>query len=156
MRLLKELKAEGMHVPFRGNAYAIQSLLAGDIEFMFPTTGEALPLARGGKIRVLGVTSNKRLADFPDVPTLAELGLQDFSPSVWYIFMVPAATPQATIGQLHNAYAQALNDPAIIKQLTALGYVPDTRTPEDAKAYLKQEAVRWKTVVRENNITNYE
>ncbi|AZG08226.1 tripartite tricarboxylate transporter substrate binding protein [Pigmentiphaga sp. H8] len=156
VRLLKELGGTGTHVPFKGNAYAIQSLAANDVQFMFPTTADALPLVQAGKIRILGVTSDKRLPLIPDVPTMKELGQADFTPSVWYMFMVPSATPKETITRLYDAYAKALNDPAINKQLVGLGYAPETRTPADAKAYLKQEAAKWKKVVEENHITNYE
>lgn len=156
VRLLKELGGNGLHVPFRGNAYAIQSLMANDVQFMFPTTAEALPLVQAGRIRVLGITANKRLASFPGVPTMTELGLADFAPSVWYVFMVPSATPQETVARLHAAYAEALHDPAVSKQLAALGYAAETRSPADAKAYLKLEAARWNKVVQENKITNYE
>lgn len=156
VRLLKGLGGNGMHVPFRGNAYAIQSLLANEVQFMFTTTAEALPLMHAGKIRVLGVTSQKRMPSFPGVPTMTELGLADFSPSVWYTFMVPSATPRETVARLHDAYAKAINDPATSKRLTALGYAAETRNPEDAKAHLKLEAARWKKVVQENNIKSDE
>lgn len=154
VRLLKEINGKGTHVPYKGNAYAIQGLLGGEVQFMFPTTAEALPLVQGGKLRVLALASEKRVAAFPNVPTLKELGFGDFAPKIWYAFLVPAATPDETVSRLSGAFAKAVADPAVQERLIKLGFTPELRGAADTGAFIKEEASRWKKVVQENNITS--
>jgi tripartite-type tricarboxylate transporter receptor subunit TctC len=154
LRLLKEIAGKGIHVPYKGNAYALQGLLGGDVQFMFPTTAEALPLAQGGKLRVLALASEKRMTAFPNVPTLAELGFVDFAPKIWYAFLVPSATPDEIVLRLYGAFAAALTDPAVQGRLTQLGFTTQLRGAAETGAFIKAEAARWRQVVQENNVTN--
>jgi tripartite-type tricarboxylate transporter receptor subunit TctC len=154
LRLLKEIGGKGTHVPYKGNAYAIQGLLGGEVQFMFPSTAEALPLVQGGKLRVLGLTADQRLPVFPDVPTMKELGFADFTPKIWYAFLVPSGTPADTVTRLHDAFAQAVRDPVVQQKLNGLGFTPEVRTGAEVAAFMKSEAGRWKKVVQDNNVTN--
>lgn len=154
LRLLKALDGKGIHVPYKGNAYALQGLLGGEVQFMFPTTAEALPLAQGGKLKVLALASEKRMDAFPNVPTLKELGFGDFTPKVWYAFLVPAATPDPTVSRLYDAFAKALADSTVQDRLTKLGFTPELGDPARTREFIAAEASRWKKVVQENRVTN--
>ncbi len=101
VRLINELSGTGNHIPYRGNSDATQALLGNQVQLFFPGSAEALPLAKSGKVRLLGVTSDQRLSSLPDVPTMKELGFADFTPRLWYAFLVPASTPHAVVSRLH-------------------------------------------------------
>jgi tripartite-type tricarboxylate transporter receptor subunit TctC len=154
LQLLKEINGKGTHVPYKGNAPAIQGLLAGDIQFMFPSPAETIPLVQGGKLRVLGVTSDNRLPAFPNVPTMKELGLSEFAPKIWYAFLVPSGTPPDAVSRLHDAFAKAVADPSVQERLIALGFSPEVKGSAETAAFIKAEAARWKKVVQENSITS--
>lgn len=152
VRLLNQVNGTGNHVPYKGNADAIQALLGNHVQLFFPSTAEALPLAKAGKIRVIGVASESRLSALPDVPTLKELGVADFNPRLWYALLAPANTPPDVISRLHGAFAKALADPAVREKLVGLGFAPENRDPASVAAFMKSEAVRWSKVIRDNNI----
>ena len=154
LRMLKETGGKGVHVPYKGNAPALQGVLASDVHFMFPTTFEALPLMQGGKVRVLAVTADSRLSTFPDVPTMKELGFGESAPRIWYVFLMPAGTSADAVNRVQDAFAKALADPAIQANLSARGYITEIRTSAEAAAFLKAEAARWKKVVQDNGITS--
>jgi len=153
LRLLKDIGGKGIHVPYRGNAPALQGLLAGDVNFMFPTTFEAMPLVQANKVRVLGITSDARLPTFSNVPTMKELGLGDFNPRIWYAFLLPAGAKPDVVARFHDAFAQAVMDPGIQAQLTARGYIPEAKSTAETAAFIKSEYMRWKKVVQENGVT---
>src|SRR5207247_1392591 len=121
VRLLKEVNGTGNHIPYKGNADAIQALQGNQIQLFFPSTAEALSLAKSGKVRLLGVTSEQRVPTLPDVPTMKELGFAEFNPRLWYAFLAPAKTPANVVSGLHDAFAKATMDASVQKQLTALG-----------------------------------
>ena len=153
LRLLKDIGGKGTHVPYRGNAPALQGLLGGDVNFMFPTTFEAMPLVQANKVRVLGVTSDARLPTFSSVPTMKELGFADLTPRIWYAFLLPAGSKPEVVARVHDAFAKAVMDPGIQTQLRARGYIPEARSTADTTAFIKSEYVRWKKVAQENNIS---
>ncbi|MCS6922129.1 MAG: tripartite tricarboxylate transporter substrate binding protein [Elioraea sp.] len=152
VRLLNELRGHGTHVPFRGNAPALQALAGGHIQMMFPGVPEVPPVVAAGHIRVLAVTSDTRLPAIPDVPTMRELGFPEFNPRLWYAFVAPARTPAPIIARLHDAFARALHEPAIQERFTGLGFSTELRGPEALAQYMRQETERWGTVVRANNL----
>jgi tripartite-type tricarboxylate transporter receptor subunit TctC len=118
----------------------------------FPGSAEALPLAKSGKIRLLGVTSEERLPTLPDVPTMKELGFAEFNPRLWYAFLVPANTPPDVVKSLHDAFAKAVMDPSVRERLTGLGFAMEIKDPEAVSAFMKSEAARWGKVIKDNNI----
>ena len=154
LRMLNEAGGKGIHVPYKGNAPALQGLLASDVHFMFPSTFEALSLMQGGKVRVLAVTAESRLPTFGGVPTMKELGFADFAPRIWYVFLMPAGTSVDVVKRVQEAFTKAMADPAIQSNLSARGFITEIRTSVEAAAFLKAEAVRWKKVVQDNNITS--
>jgi tripartite-type tricarboxylate transporter receptor subunit TctC len=154
VRLIKELHGTGTHVPYRGNSDAIQGLLGNQVQLFFPSTAEALPLAKSGKIRLLGVTSEERLPTLPDVPTMKELGFAEFNPRLWYAFLAPANTPANIVSGLHDAFAKALVDPSVRERLTGLGFTTEVKDSAAVSAYMKNEAARWGKVIKDNNISS--
>ena len=154
LRLLREVGGKGTHVPYRGNAPALQGLLAGDVSFMFPTTFEAMPLLQGNKVRVLALTSETRLPSFPNVPTMKEIGLGDFTPRIWYAFLLPAGAKPDVVARVQDAFAKAVMDPAIQTQLRNRGYIPEVKSTAETTAFIRAESARWKKVAQDNNITS--
>lgn len=152
VRLLKDVGGTGTHVPFRGNADAIQALLGNQVQFFFPSSAEAIPLVQGNKIRVLGITSEKRLSSMPTVPTMKELGFADFNPRLWYAFLAPTGTPAETVTKLNEAFAKALADSSVQERLGALGFATDLQDSAEVTALMKSEAARWGKVIKDNNI----
>src|SRR6266699_1102326 len=148
VRLIKELNGTGTHVPYRGNSDAIQGLLGNQVQLFFPSTAEALPLAKSGKIRLLGVTSEDRFPVFPDVPTMKELGFADFNPRLWFAFLAPAQIPTESVSRLHDAFARAVKDPAAQQRLTALGFAVEIKDPAATSALMKSEAARWGKIIK--------
>lgn len=156
LRLLTEAGGKGTHVPYRGNAPALAGLLGNEVNFMFPTTFEAIPLEQGKKVRVLGVTSEQRLAAFPNTPTMKELGYPEFSRGVWYAFLLPTGTRPAVVARVQDAFAKAVMDPAVHAQLSSRGFIPGVLGTAEMTAFLKAELVRYKKLTQENNITSFE
>jgi tripartite-type tricarboxylate transporter receptor subunit TctC len=141
-----------LHVPYKGAAQGLTDLIAGQTDFMFPTPQSALTLLKGGKLRVLAVTSSKRIPLFPDVPTIAESGYQGFEAVDWKALVAPAGTPPAILKRLHDETEKALAKPELIAKLLAEGSIPMSGTPEQATQLFKSEQVRWGKVVRDAQI----
>jgi len=152
VRLIKEMNGTGTNIPYRGNSDAIQALLGNQVQLFFPSTAEALPLAKSGKILLLAVTSEQRLPALPDVPTMKELGFADFNPRLWYAFLAPANTPANAIKALQDAFAKAVMDPSVRERLTAMGFATEIKDPAAVSAFMKSEAARWGKVIKDNNI----
>ena len=151
-RLVRELKVEATHVPFQGLSGAVQALLGNQVQFICATTADVIKLAKSGDFRLLAVTSEQRLAELPDVPTMAELGFADFNPSTWYAFLVPAKTPGDVVERLHRAYARAAGDPGVQERLRALGLTVKVRDGAELGKFMREDAARWGRVIQENQI----
>ena len=145
-------KITATHVPYRGVAPAIQDLLGNRVGFMFVSSLEGMQVAKTGGIRVLAVTSEQRLPNLPNAPTMAELGFADFTPAVWYGFVVPANTPAPIVDRLYNAISKAANDPAVQARLGDLGLRMKIRSGAEFGRQMHDESIRWRRVVEENQI----
>jgi tripartite-type tricarboxylate transporter receptor subunit TctC len=144
---------EMLHVPYRGAGPALNDLIPGRVEVMFNNTGAVLPLIQGGKLRGLAVTSAKRAAAIPDLPTIAEMGVPGFDVSSWYALLVPAKTPQSIIRQMHSDTVAALGDPDTkLKLEQNLGVTVIGSSPQELAAYLKAEMDKWGPVIKEAGI----
>jgi tripartite-type tricarboxylate transporter receptor subunit TctC len=137
-----------VHVPYKGIAPAMTDLLSGEVQLMFGTVVALVPHIEAGKLRPLAVTSRKRSALLPNVPTMAESGLPDYEAGSWYGIMAPAGTSREIIDRLHAAIVNALAQPDVGKRLAAEGAVVIGSTPAEFAAHLKRELARVGKVVR--------
>ncbi|MFS2208337.1 tripartite tricarboxylate transporter substrate-binding protein, partial [Variovorax sp. Varisp36] len=142
-----------LHVPYKGSAPAITDTLAGQTQVMFPSLFTAVPYVKAGKLKALGVAGTKRSALMPDVPTLQEQGIADVDVSQWYGIFAPAKTPAPIVAQLNKVLNEVLADKSVIKRLEDHGAEVSTMTPEQMRAYVAQEQVKWKKVVQAARIS---
>ena len=140
------------HIPYRGAGPALNDLIPGRVDVMFNNTGAVLPLIQGNKLRALGITSTKRLAVLPDVPTISEAGVPGFDVSAWYALFVPARTPPAIIEKLHADTVTALADPTTKARLEQLGVGVIGSSPEELRAHLAAEMAKWAVIIKEAGI----
>jgi tripartite-type tricarboxylate transporter receptor subunit TctC len=142
-----------VHVPYKGGGPMTVDALAGHIELAVGTVALLSPQVRGGKMRAVAVTGEKRSHVLPDVPTLVEQGFPGLSALAWWGILAPAGTPRPVIGKFHAELAKALNQPDLRSQLTdQLGMDLAVSSPEAMQKFLVAEIARWGKVVRENNI----
>jgi tripartite-type tricarboxylate transporter receptor subunit TctC len=140
---------EVRHVPYRGSMPAMLDMIAARISFMVVDLQAALPLIRDGKVRVLGVTTSKRVAAAPDIPTLAEAGLAGFELVAWQGVVAPAGLPRDIVDRLAAQIEKLVGDPAIREKLNALALEPmPGSTPDSFAAYIKTEVDRWAGIVK--------
>jgi tripartite-type tricarboxylate transporter receptor subunit TctC len=151
--LKQETKLDLIHVPYRGNAPAVNDLMAGRVDMLFDNTGTVLEHVKSGKLRVLASTSAQRLAATPDVPTMLELGFKDFNVSAWLGLAVPAGTDPALVRRLYEEVAKAMNEPAVRDRLISIGAEPALRSTADFQALVKAEIPRWGAVIKAGGIT---
>jgi tripartite-type tricarboxylate transporter receptor subunit TctC len=140
--------ADIVHVPYRGGAPAVTDLVAGQIPIVVEGVPIASPFIKAGRLRALAVTSAKRLAELPDVPTMSEAGYPDLTITAWYGLAAPAGTPAPIIARLNAAANAALKDPALRDKLAQQGSQAEGGTPEQFAALLQKELVRWAEAVR--------
>ena len=139
---------EATHVPYRGAAQTIPSLLAGDVDFTLDNLASYVPLIQEGRMRALAVTSAERWPTLPDVPTMAEAGMPDFVVTVWAALVAPAQTPRPVIERLNGAMRQIVADPAVQERFLQGGARAVWSTPEEAAARAARERPRWQEMVK--------
>ena len=143
------------YVPYRGTAPALNDLVAGQIDIIIDQTSNSINQVRGGNIRAYAVTSDKRVESAPDVPTVDEAGLPGFHMTLWSGLWVPKGTPKEIVDKLNTAAVDALNDPAVRKQLENLGLqMPpkDQLTPQALGDWQKAEIAKWWPVIKAANV----
>lgn len=141
-----------LHIPYKGAGPAIADLLGGHVDTFFVAGGTVLPLLSSGKLVALGVGSAKRERALPDIPTVHEAGAPGFSATSRYGLLAPAATPRAVVMKLNTTLARVLNTPETRQRFASLGLEPDTSTPEEFAAYIKNEIATWTKVVKATGI----
>ena len=141
-----------LHVPYRGAGPALNDLIPGRVDVMFNNAGGVMPLINSGKLRALGVTSLKRLATLPDVPTVSEAGVPGFDVTAWYAMFVAAKTPEPVIRKMHADTVTALADPDTRARLEQLGVGVVGSSPQELKAHLAAEMAKWGTIIAEAGI----
>jgi tripartite-type tricarboxylate transporter receptor subunit TctC len=134
------------HVPYSGLAPALTDLLAGHVDVMFDNLGEGLPLVREGRLKGLAVTSDKRVAELPDVPAVAETYPEVQSTS-WFAVVAPPRTPPAIAGKLSQAFAEILREPEVEKRWRDMMLTPVGGTPEEIAVFFRAETERWRKVI---------
>jgi tripartite-type tricarboxylate transporter receptor subunit TctC len=137
-----------VHIPFRGSGPAQAAMLSGEIDLMFDNLPPQLPHIRSGKVRALAVSSLTRSSALPDVPTLDEAGLKGYEVTAWFGLAAPAGTPREVLGKLNQSLNASTSDPKIREALESRGATIVQHTPEDAFAFVKNEAHKWEPVVK--------
>ena len=144
---------EMMHVPYKGTALAIPDLIAGQTHVLFDSLPTGMPHAKNGKLRALAVTSEKRSALAPELPTMAESGLPGYSSVTWFGLYLPAGAPPALVSRIHAAFAKAVQAPDVAASLAKLGVEPAApSTPAQFGAMVQADSNRWATVIRQHKI----
>jgi tripartite-type tricarboxylate transporter receptor subunit TctC len=136
------------HIPYKGAAAAMQDLIGGRVDLMFDNFASSLAQVKGGRVRALAVTTAKRTALAPELPTIAEAGLPGFDISTWFGIFVPAGTPKAAVDRLYDEFAKALNAPDVREKMFSLGAEPVASRPEDFAAFVKAEAAKYAKLVK--------
>lgn len=144
---------EGLHIPYKGGAPAINDLLGGQVDFSFQNVNAVLQHIRAGKLHAIAVTGDKRSPVLPDVPTLAEAGVAGAEVYSWQGMAAPKGLPASVKQKLADAAIAAINDPAVKKRMLDLGLEIVASTPDAFTAYQAREFARWKTVIETRKIT---
>jgi len=142
-----------VHVPYKGSGQSMQDLLAGQHLVAFDTVAAASPFVRAGKLRAIGVSSSRRLADFPDVPTVEEAGVPGYQLATWYGAFAPAGTSPAIVNRLHAEFTRAMQGLDVKSQLAGIGADETvTRTPEEFAAIVRNDTARYARIVKDANL----
>jgi tripartite-type tricarboxylate transporter receptor subunit TctC len=149
-----EARAELLHVPYRGAPEAEQGVLGGSVDSLWNTMGAHTGSVRGGTLRGLAVTSERRVAALPDVPTVVEAGFPGSVASNWFLLAGPAGLPAEIVARLRTAIAAAVTEAAIRERFDALGLVSlGDPTPEEMVRFVAAEGARWAPVIRASGAT---
>jgi len=136
------------HVPYKGGGPAVLAAITGEISMLFATMPSAIRHVKAGKLKALAVTSRKRSATMPDLPTMMESGLKDFEVAIWIGVLAPRGTPNAHIARLNADIAKSLQAPEIADRLRSQGYDPIGSSPADMAAVIKKESAMWARVIK--------
>ena len=137
-----------LHVPYKGTVPAVADVIAGNVSMALANMLVALPAVKSGRLRAVAITSAKRSAIVPDLPTFSEAGVRGFESGTWYAFLAPAGTPRPVISVLNREIWRIVQLPDIREKLAAQGAEPLVGTPEETGAFVRNEVVRWAKVVK--------
>lgn len=141
------------HVPYKGSAPSVVSLVAGETDFGFLTAVTINSQLKAGNLRALAVAHDVRLPAMPDVPTMTEAGMKGFMADAWFMAAVPAGTPQPVVDRLQSEIAKVLPQADVKEKLDAVGVLPAGLDPVASKSFLISEIDKWREVVKTANIT---
>ena len=139
-------------VHYKGGSLALTDVMSGQVTMMFSTVGTSLPHVRAGKLRVIAVGSDKRIAAYPDVPTIAEAGVAGYASYEWNGIYAPAATPPEIIARLNKAFVYALKQPAVIARIHEFNGEIIASTPEELDIFRRAEIAKWQRVAKDYNL----
>src|SRR5689334_7067234 len=139
-----------VHVPYKGAAPALNDIMGGQVAVFFASAGAVMGQIDGGRVRAIAVTSIRRMAKMPDVPTIAESGYPGFEATDWKGLVAPAGTPAAIIRDLNAAVVRALGSPEVTERLAAEGSEPIGGTPERFAQFIRDEGAKWSEIVRQS------
>jgi tripartite-type tricarboxylate transporter receptor subunit TctC len=140
------------HVPYRGASQAAQDVAGGQVDVTVQGIATVAALAKGGKLKLIGVMADTRHPEYPDTPTLKEVGIQGFDYSTWFALTSPKGTPKEIVDRLQREAVKALADPEIQQRYAALGLRPNGTTPEQMNALVQSQLVRYGKAIKDNNI----
>ncbi|WP_310642795.1 tripartite tricarboxylate transporter substrate binding protein [Limnohabitans sp.] len=141
------------HVPYKGATQAAVGVAGKEVDAAFQGIATVSSLVKAGKLRLIAVTTPKRLAQFPDVPTVGESGLSGFEFNSWFALMTPANTPKSIVKQLHQEVSKALGDTAVRDQLMGLGLTPRGTSPDELGAALRAQLARYEALIKQAGIS---
>ena len=141
---------EMVHVPYKGAQPALTDLMGGRVQLMFATSASVIPYVKAGRLRALAVTTARRSAAVPELPTVAEAGVPGFEAITWHGVVVPAATPPALVERINRDIVRALQAPDLRARLESLGAEISTGTPREFAEYIAREIPKWEKVVRDS------
>ena len=142
------------HVPYKGATQAATDVASGQIPVGFQGLGTVAALVRGGQLRLIGVTTEKRLPQFPDVPTVSESGLPGFFFNSWFAILAPAGTPKDIIARLNAEVLKAVGDPEVRHKLEDLGFSVRGTSPAELGGLTREQLAKYARVIKEMGITN--
>jgi tripartite-type tricarboxylate transporter receptor subunit TctC len=145
-------KSDVLHVPYKGAGPAINGALTGEVQFASVAMPAAVSLVKSGKLQGLAVTSGKRSAALPDVPSVAESGFPGFEDYTWVGFFVPTGTPKSIVNKINGDIEFLLQQQDVKEQLSQLGFDSVGGTPESFARYIKVEMTKWSKVVKETGV----
>jgi tripartite-type tricarboxylate transporter receptor subunit TctC len=146
-------KVDALHVPYRGNGQALNDVIAGQIQMMFPQIASAASQAASGLVRPLAVTTANRSPLLPDVPTVVEAGMPELAGTSWGGIMAPRGTPPDVVARLNSAIVKVVNDSATRARFETIGINARTSTPDELGHLIDAELVRWRRVITAANLT---
>ena len=152
-QVVQHFKMDANHVPYKGSAPADVDLVAGQIEFMTDTINSVASFIKDGKLKLLAVSTSKRIPNFPNAPTFAESGMTGFEAGAWQGVMMPAKTPDAIVQRLNAELMKALKDPGVLEKLRVQGTEPLGSTPQAYGDYIQSEIKRWAGVVKSTGVS---
>ncbi len=141
-------KVKMTHVPYKGSGPALTDLIGGQVNVMFANMPGTLQHVKAGKLRAIAVTTDKRSAILPELPTIAESGLDGYQATTWFGILAPAGTPRPVISRLNAEFAKAIASPEVLEFLVAEGAEPIGGNPEHFRSFLRAEIERWAPVVK--------
>jgi tripartite-type tricarboxylate transporter receptor subunit TctC len=136
------------HVPYKGTGPALIDVVGGQIQSTFTTTPGAIPHVKAGRLRALGVSTRKRSAGAPDVPTFEESGIRDFEAANWYGFQAPAGLPKPILARLSQEILRAAELPDVRERFIGIALDPTTMPPEPFQKFIASEVRKWSDVVK--------
>jgi len=151
-----EAKIDILHVPYKGGGAAVSDLLSGRVSMMLETIPNALPLARSGQMRAIGVTTKEHSSSAPDIPTLAESGLPDFDVSAWTGLFAPAGTPRAVVDRLNSETRRIAGDTGYVALIQSMGTDVASSSPEAFGTFVRDDIARWTEVIGRSGIRRIE
>jgi len=151
MELFKSMAGVNLvHIPYRGPAEALNALVMNEAQVEIQSMLSATPFVQGGRLRLLATTGSKRLAEYPDVPTVAEAAVPGYAVYTWFGVVAPAGVPPPVLARLHAALVQALTSPEMRRQFTNQGAEVVANTPAEFSAFLREEVAKWNKVIRDS------
>jgi tripartite-type tricarboxylate transporter receptor subunit TctC len=143
---------EMLHVPYKGSVEALADLMTGRVQLMFDAGLTALPQARAGKLRVLGMTGSKRSPSIPEIPTIAESGVPGYAGEFWFGVVAPAGTPAAIVNRLAKEIAAIVGDPQLSRQFAAQGLDTVSNTPAEFARLIRDDLGKWLDVMKQAGV----
>jgi tripartite-type tricarboxylate transporter receptor subunit TctC len=148
----QQAAVELVHVPYKGGGPALTDVMAGQVPMYFANMASGLPYVKAGRLRALGITGSKRTPAAPELPTIAESGLPGFEVYEWNAIFAPGSTPPDIVRRLHAEFAKALAQKDVQERIASLGGEISGASPQDTRAFIAQQTVKWAKVVREARI----